>query len=248
MSAIPLSAAYATRILPDAMYDVRICRLWTAIGINIILLIALAVALVVIARQLRHRRQQQRKLEALTEQLIETNRRREHYVSLFLELCASYIDKYNRYRTEVIRKVKVHQAEDLLRGEGRTRPAEQESRELFFNFDAAFLRIYPDFVRQFNALLRPDAQITPAAGELLNTDLRIFALIRMGITDSSKIAALLFYSPQTIYNYRTAVRARAINRDTFELDVQRLCLVHNIANHYSHNPEGQQNNNNATNL
>lgn len=240
MSAIPLSAAYATRILPDAMYDVRICRLWTAIGINIILLIALAVALVVIARQLRHRRQQQRKLEALTEQLIETNRRREHYVSLFLELCASYIDKYNRYRTEVIRKVKVHQADDLLKAAGRTRPAEQESREFFFNFDSAFLRIYPDFISQFNSLLRPDQRIAPAPGELLNTDLRIFALIRMGITDSAKIAALLFYSPQTIYNYRTAVRARAIDRDTFEQSVAKLCLVHDISNHFSANPEGRQ--------
>ena len=76
---------------------------------------------------------------------------------------------------------------------------------------------------EFNKLLKEDAQITLKRGELLNTELRIFALIRMGIQDSSRIATLLFYSPQTIYNYRTSVKNRALNRETFEEQVKKLC-------------------------
>jgi DNA-binding CsgD family transcriptional regulator len=86
--------------------------------------------------------------------------------------------------------------------------------------------VFPDFVEQFNKLLRDGEKIELKPNEQLNTELRIFAMVRMGITDSSKIATLLFYSPQTIYNYRTAVRKRAINRDTFEAAVERLCLLH----------------------
>jgi hypothetical protein len=80
-------------------------------------------------------------------------------------------------------------------------------------------------VRSFNALLRPDAQIQLGRGDILNTELRIYALIRIGVKDSAKIATLLFYSPQTIYNYRSAVKARAINKETFERDVMELCRV-----------------------
>ena len=74
----------------------------------------------------------------------------------------------------------------------QARPSEAELREMFFNFDTAFLRLYPDFISKFNALLIPDKAIMPKKNELLNTDLRIFALIRMGITDSHKIATLMF--------------------------------------------------------
>lgn len=82
--------------------------------------------------------------------------------------------------------------------------------------------MFPDFISEFNALLRPGEQIQLKPGDLLNTELRIFALIRMGITDSQTIATLLFYSPQTIYNYRTAVRNKAIDRDNFEKQVETI--------------------------
>ena len=100
---------------------------------------------------------------------------------------------------------------------------ETEAKQFFVNFDTAFLTLYPHFVDEFNKLLKEDAQITLKRGELLNTELRIFALIRMGIQDSSRIATLLFYSPQTIYNYRTSVKNRALNRETFEEQVKKLC-------------------------
>jgi DNA-binding CsgD family transcriptional regulator len=166
------------------------------------------------------------KLEEMNVRLVDTNAMRERYVYLFMDLCATYIDKYNKYRSTVKAKVKARRHDDLLKP-APARSSEAESRELFFNFDKAFLHVFPDFVEEFNKLLRPGEKIVLKPNEQLNTELRIFALVRMGIKDSSKIATLLFYSPQTIYNYRTAVRNRAINRDTFEAEVERLCLLNN---------------------
>ena len=90
------------------------------------------------------------------------------------------------------------------------------------NFDQTFVTLYPMFVKDFNALLRPECQIIPKQGELLTTELRIFALIRLGIDSSSKIAQLLSYSPNTIYNYRAQIRNHAIDRDRFEEQVHHI--------------------------
>lgn len=164
------------------------------------------------------------RLKLLNQQLSQANESRERYVSLFIDLCAAYIEKLNRFPT--VLKLKVKQICDLNSVADRyVRPSEAEIREMFFNFDTAFLKLYPDFIRQFNSLLLPDKQILPKGKELLNTDLRIYSLVRMGITDSNRIASLLFYSPQTIFNHRTSVRNRAINRDTFEYDVLNICTV-----------------------
>lgn len=163
-------------------------------------------------------------LKRLNSKLSRTNASREQYTTLFMDLCAAYIEKLNRFQSTVVLKVKARQFEDLLRvANSNARPSEAEMREVFFNFDTAFLKLYPDFVEKFNALLQPDKAIYPRHNELLNTDLRIFALIRMGIKDSSKIATLLFYSPQTIFNHRTQVRNRAINRETFEQELMNIC-------------------------
>lgn len=162
------------------------------------------------------------KLRLLNRQLSQTNESRERYVSLFMDLCAAYIEKLNRFPT--VLKLKVKQLSDISSVADRyIRPSEAETKEMFFNFDSAFLRLYPDFINQFNALLREDKNIYPKKGELLNTDLRIYALVRMGIADSNKIASLLFLSSQTIFNHRTQVRNRAINRDSFEKDILRIC-------------------------
>lgn len=164
------------------------------------------------------------KLNILNKQLRLTNRTREQYVSLFIDLCAAYIEKLNRL--PLILKLRVKQMSDLNSVADRyVRPTEAETREMFHNFDTAFLSLYPDYIKEFNALLQPDKQIFPKKGELLNTDLRIYALVRIGITDSNKISILLFLSSQTIFNHRTQVRNRAINRETFEKDVSGLCEV-----------------------
>ena len=164
------------------------------------------------------------KLRELNFQLSQTNKSREEYVSLFMDLCAAYIEKLNRF--PIVLKLKVKNMSDLNSVADRyVRPTDVETREMFQNFDSAFLRLYPDYIEQFNALLQSERQIYPKKGELLNTDLRIYALVRMGITDSNKIATLLFLSPQTIFNHRTQVRNRAIDRENFEREVAHLCEI-----------------------
>lgn len=121
--------------------------------------------------------------------------------------------------------MKAKQTDDLLKLANATRLSETDAKEFFVNFDTAFLNLYPNFIAAFNALLRQGEEILPKRGEILTTELRIFALIRLGIKDSSKIATLLFYSPQTIYNYRSAVRNKAKERDSFEKEVEELCKV-----------------------
>lgn len=180
-------------------------------------------------RQLRLRREElatvNRELKQLNRKLVNTNHIREEYVSLFLDLCAAYIDKLGKYQDLVKRKVKARQIDDLLKIVNSSKMSEPDAKEFFVNFDTAFLAIYPQFIEEFNALLREDERIIPKKGEILNTELRIFALVRIGIKDSSKIATLLFYSPQTIYNYRSAVKSKAIVRDDFEKQVEALCAL-----------------------
>ncbi len=199
----------------------------------IILVIGLCIMIWYVVQQKKRVSQSKETLSGLNAQLNELNAKlsqtnviREQYVSLFMDLCAAYIEKLNRFRSTVILKIKAKQIDDLLRvANNNARPSEAEMKELFFNFDTAFLKLYPDFINKFNSLLQPGKEILPRQNELLNTDLRIFALIRMGITDSNKIATLLFYSPQTIFNHRTQVRNRAQNRDTFEQDLMNICSI-----------------------
>lgn len=196
------------------------------------LAVGLLVSFTYIYRQVRllHRRKEvltemNRELKRLNETLAATNHTREEYVSLFMDLCAAYIDKLNKYQELVKRKVKAKQTDDLLKLVNTTRLSETDAKEFFLNFDTAFLNLYPDFIKSFNALLREGEEILPKRGEVLNTELRIFALVRMGIKDSSKIATLLFYSPQTIYNHRSAVKNRAKKKEDFEKQVEGICAV-----------------------
>lgn len=146
----------------------------------------------------------------------------ENCISLFMELTAAYINKLNVFQATVQRKIKTKKVEDLIRYTNPSRMTDAEAREFFINFDQTFLHAFPNFVDGVNALLMPDKQIVLAEGEMMNLDLRIFALIRLGVKDSSKIATLLNYSPQTIYNHRSSVKNRAINRETFESDVELI--------------------------
>lgn len=211
-------------------------RIILALVFICILSVCLAISWLFIYRQIkqirlrrRSEKEMNKKLKELNKELILTNHSREKNVSLFLDLCAAYINKLNRYQELVRRKVKSKQYDDLLKSSNNAKMPETEAKHFFVNFDTAFLTLYPHFVTEFNKLLREDAQITLKRGDLLNTELRIFALIRMGIQDSSRIATLLFYSPQTIYNYRASVKNRARDREHFEEQVRNLCpLVEKI--------------------
>ena len=164
-------------------------------------------------------------LQTANLQLKHTNHTREQYVSLFIELCAAYIDKYNKLLKQVERKVKLHQEDDILSVLHQNRLKDTDTKEFFLNFDKAFLTLYPTFVDEFNQLLYPDKQITLKKGELLSNELRLMALVRLGVKDTQKISTLLFYSPQTIYNYRSSMTNRAIDKDNFEKNVESISDV-----------------------
>lgn len=178
-----------------------------------------------LARSRREIRSQNRQLTELNEKLIATNHRRETYMRLFMDISAVYIRKLIEYRKLVSRKIKANQAADLLKTINSYKLAEEEASTFYTRFDRAFIELYPGFVDELNALLMPEAQIELPSPNSLTTEARIYALMRLGVTDSQEIATLLFYSTQTIYNYKSAMRTRAINRDTFDEDISRLCHI-----------------------
>ena len=114
------------------------------------------------------------------------------------------------FRRTINRKAKVMQWDDIRNlTEGKT--LEKDAMKDFYaNFDAIFLHLYPQFITDFNALLQPGQELLPKEGELLSMELRIYALVRLGITDSVKIADFLHCSAQTVYNYRFRTRNKAI--------------------------------------
>jgi hypothetical protein len=155
--------------------------------------------------------------------LNDSNRVKDEYIGKFLSVCSDYIDKLDNYRIKVNRKLKAGQQADVLRMTSSEQLKEDELKEFFDHFDDIFLRLFPTFIDDFNALLRPGEEIVPAEKNHLNTDLRIFALIRLGIEESSKIAEFLRYSPNSIYAYRARIKNKAVgNRDEFEKLVKEI--------------------------
>lgn len=199
--------------------------------VTISLLFALMVILIFnIYRQMNLLRKSRKKLFALNaelknlnNQLSEANKTKEEYVGLFMDLCSSYIDKLGQYMEIVKRKIIVKQIDDLYKLSNSPKTIQKELEEFLLNFDNAFLNLYPTFVEDFNKLLSDEGKIILKKDEKMNTELRIFALIRLGISDSSKIAAFLHYSPQTIYNYRTRVKNYAnVDRNDFEKNIKGI--------------------------
>lgn len=157
--------------------------------------------------------------------LLEANLVKEEYIAHFFDLCSAYINKLENYRKTLHQKASSRKMDELVEMLRSNSWVEDELEELYRNFDSVFLHLYPGFVQEFNALLLPEEQIILKHGELLNTELRIFALIRLGISDSVKIAAFLRYSLSTIYNYRTKTRNKAVvSRDEFESRVMKIGL------------------------
>lgn len=161
-------------------------------------------------------------LAEVNAQLRESNYVKEETVGYVFSICSNYITKLEEYRKRIHRQLTAGQLEELRRS--TKNPVTTEELKAFFHtFDQVFLNIYPNFVQDFNALLRPDERIQPREGELLNTELRIYALVRLGITDSVKIADFLHCSPQTVYNNRLRARNKAlIPKTEFAKTVQQL--------------------------
>lgn len=209
-----------------------ISRMSAIIFVFILLILGLAAAIWVSLKQTRRLRKSQKtvrsmyqELNGLNKQLKNTNSKREKYASLFIELSAGYMDKYANLIKTIERKVKAKQTDDLLATLHASRVSDTDAKEFFINFDSAFLELYPTFVKEFNSLLLPEYQIEPKKGELLSGELRIFALIRLGINDTQQLSTLLFYSTRTIYNYRSVIKQHAISPDDFDAQVMKICAT-----------------------
>ena len=155
-----------------------------------------------------------------------TNAKRESMANAFIMLCYQYIERLDNQRKLVIRKIKANQQNELLSILSSSKRGTEESQNFFSQFDKIFLSLYPSFVKELNTLLVPEAQIQPTENNELTPTLRVAALIRLGITESAKIAGILSYSPQTIYNYRSTLKNSAIDKEHFEENLQKLCSVY----------------------
>lgn len=149
-------------------------------------------------------------LQQKNEDLNEANYVKEEYIGYIFTICSNYIRKLEEFRSSIHVKAVSRKYKEILDETDCTDMMRNELKDFYRSFDSIFLHIYPDFINDFNSLLHPDKRITPKEGELLNTDLRIYALVRLGITDSIKIAEFLHCSPQTVYNNRFKVRTRAL--------------------------------------
>lgn len=239
----------ASKMLPVIDYayqlekEMQRRKLQIFLGVISILSLFLIVAVGYVIRQLKKlakaRREvvhANRELQKLNADLVEANRRqkqtndslteanciKEEYIGRFLGQCSAYIDKLETYRRMLNKKAASGKVEELYKTLKSSQFIEDELKEFNHNFDNSFLSIFPDFVECFNRLLPEGEQIVPKQGERLTTELRIFALIRLGITDSAKIASFLRYSITTIYTYRSKLKNKSLYRDNLEEQVMKI--------------------------
>ena len=162
-------------------------------------------------------------LKEANHSIAENSYLKEEYIGRYMDQCSVYLEKMDNYRRSLGKIAATGNVEELYKNIKSSKFIEGELKEFYTNFYNTFLQLFPTFVEDFNALLADDEQISLKAGERMNTELRIFALIRLGITDSVKIAQFLRYSVTTIYNYRTKVRNKAAgDRDLLEQEVMTI--------------------------
>lgn len=166
-----------------------------------------------------------RNLTLVNHQLDEANHIKEEYIAYFINQCSIYLERFDHYKKLISRRLAMGQMDKLSQMVNKKKNDVMDLDELYKNFDTAFLRIYPNFVEEFNRLLKPGEEYILKSGTL-NTELRIFALIRLGINDSGQISEFLRYSLRTIYNYRSKMRAKSvIENDDFEAKIMQIGSV-----------------------
>ena len=162
-------------------------------------------------------------LEEVNGKLKESNKVRQTYIALFLQNLSENISTSRQYKNHVLKYIRRGNDKYLVEEIEATPPIEEDIRSFNKMFDETFISLYPDFVEKFNALLAPGEAITPKGNDILTPELRVFALIKLGINDSSKIASLLHFSANTIYNYRAKIKNKARgDRDLFEEAVKSI--------------------------
>ena len=180
-----------------------------------ILLLGLGVTVFLLMKQMK-------KLSAARQKLKEANMTKDEYMGQFLDLCSIYMKRLDSFTKMVNRKLSSGQVDDLVKTIKSQKFSDEQHGKFYNEFDNAFLKIYTTFVDEINALLRPEERFELENPNSLTAELRIYALLRLGIVDSSKIAEFLRYSVNTIYAYRNKMKNKAINRDTFEADVMKI--------------------------
>lgn len=164
-----------------------------------------------------------KELKVVNGTLEQTGKIKEVYIARYLDRCVSYLDKLEQYRRSLEKLAMASRMDDLFKAIRSEQFLRDERKEFYGEFDKSFLELFPDFITDFNELLVDDGKVYPKPGELLNTELRIFALIRLGVTDANRIAHFLSYSLATVYNYRSKIRNRAKgDKDSFEQEVMKL--------------------------
>lgn len=164
-------------------------------------------------------------LHLINDELKDTNQKRERLVKVYIDLCYKNIERNQKLRTLAVRKIKANQSKELLSLLSSSSSTEKENKEFLTEFDKAFLSLYPTFVNELNQQLTESAHIQLKENEEMPPILRVCALLRLGITESSKIAGILSYSPQTVYNYRSILKNNAIDKEHFEENVLKLCMI-----------------------
>jgi DNA-binding CsgD family transcriptional regulator/cell division protein FtsB len=219
-------------------------QMWLLIGLAGLLLLALAGLLIFLSRRQRilvrtrkaleeekarvERRNQtlqdvNEQLQALNGELQESSKVRQEYIALYLQNLSENISTSRQYKNHVLKYIRRGNDKYLIEEIEALPPIEDDIREFYQMFDRTFINLYPDFVDEFNALLADGEAIVPKGDDILTPELRVFALIKLGITESSKIAALLHYSANTVYNYRAKIKNKARgDRELFEDAVQAI--------------------------
>lgn len=151
------------------------------------------------------------------------NDAKERYIADIFAICSDYISKLDEFRRNIYRKIVAHNFDEVKELTKSHELSHGEIKELYQNFDSIFLKVYPNFVDDFNTLLRPDERIAMKKPGVLTTELRIYALVRLGINDSVKIARFLHCSTQSVYNARMKMRNKSdISKEQFAEAVRRL--------------------------
>jgi len=164
-----------------------------------------------------------KQMSAVNKELEQTGKIKEVYIARYLDRCVNYLDKLETYRRSLAKLAMSSRIDDLFKAIKSEQFIRDERNEFYNEFDKSFLKLFPHFITSFNNLLVEEARVYPKSDELLTTELRIFALIRLGVVDSNKIAHFLGYSLATIYNYRSRMRNKAAgDKDRFEQDVMNL--------------------------
>lgn len=227
-----ISRSYHTQMLHNRR---QLSVLSGILGIMAVLLIG---AVIVTLKEQRKARRAEKRTSEINEELKAINRKMEEYILLlkesnnikeiyigrYIDLCSEYIGRMERYRSKLNRTARTEGFEAVRNALKSSEFIDKELNEFYEQFDATFLQLFPDFIKDLNALLQPDKRIELKTRDgIMTTELRIFALIRLGITDSVKIAEFLRRSVSTVYNYRVKMRNAALNsREDFEKQIMGI--------------------------